>query len=178
MRAPTIALAVAMLAAGCVEEREVTACATFPLRGVDAALRTAPFATYGHRREIHYDAISNSSRLLVGDSTYEYSVLLTYVFAHPGLTRGGDPDARCVREASLLVQLPLDEGRTRALDAFLAMLRGSGAAAEVLSRVESARKDGLAVAGVGTLGQAPVLAGVVEHDARGRFFRVEVRSPS
>ena len=176
MRALTIALAVALLAAGCAQEREVTACPTFPLRGIEAALRTAPFATYGHRREILYDAISNSSRLLVGDSSYGYSVLLTYVFSHPELARGGDPNARCVREASLLVQLPLDDGRARSLAAFVGMLRESGAPAEVLSRIDAASREGLPFAAVGTLGQTQVLAGTVEHDARGRFMRVDVRS--
>ena len=173
------ACAAAFVAAGCAPTGgEIRECASMPVKGWGELTAKEPFARFANRREIVFEPLSETSQLLLGDSSYSYGVLLTYVFAHPGLSRGnGSAEERCVTAASLMMRIPVEAAGERALATFVALLRDNHVPAALLARIDSARTASSAFAALGAFGEAEVSAGAVEHGGRGRFFRVEVRSP-
>lgn len=172
-----VGCAVAFVAAGCAPPRNaIPECLTMSVKGWGELTGREPFAGFAHRREIPFEPLSETSRLLVGDSNYSYAVLLTYTFVHTDLSRGTESgQGRCLSEASLMTRLPAVESGARALAAFAGLLRDNRAPEPLLRAIDAARAGEAAFAPLGSLGGAEISAGVIEHGARGRFFRVEVR---
>jgi len=180
-RTAWIVLFAGALAAGC-DGQGIGApeCATMPVKGWDELLSRPAFAGLAHRKDIVFDPLSETSRLLVADSSFDYDTLLTFVFAHPSV--GGKPPGadtgRCIRDASLTLRLPLDAHRTQALSQLESFLQAKGIPAALTARLDAVRAMGAAFSPVAPIAGGRLSAGVGESGARARFFRVEVASPA
>lgn len=162
--------------AGCAPPRAALAeCPTMPVKGWEALLAKSPIDHLAHRRDLVLDPLTGTSQMLLADENIAYEVLLTFVFAHPNLGRTPDGNtARCVRDVSLMARVPLEGMRGDAVSAFTAFLGERNMNPEMVRAIASARAAQGAFARVGTMGDAMVSAGTIEHGGRGRFFRVEV----
>ena len=172
-------LAATFIAAGCAAERvEIADCPRMPVKGWSELLAKPPIARLEHRKDFKFDLLSETSQLLIGDSNYDYGILLTYVFSHPRLAREGHPvDERCVHDVSLMTRVPVEARGDEVIAAFVDFLRDKRVPADLILAVRSAR-EALPVFGtVGRIGEAEISAGVIESGARGRFFRIEVLAP-
>ena len=165
--------ACAMTVAACEAPAELAECPVMPVKGWAGLLRTPAFAALSHKRDQRYDPLSEMSQVLWSDSSYSYERLLTFDMAHPRFTQG-DAEERCIRGVSFMAATPLEGARAESLSAFVAFLASNGAPPALVLAIELARDRRAEFTTVGTLGAAPVSAGLVVQGARGSFFRVEV----
>ena len=165
--------------AGCTPPPpEVAECPAMPVKGWMSLMSQEPFASLPNRKETVFEPLSETSRLLVGDSNYSYGVLLTYTFAHPDMSAGRvDTGARCVNGVSVMSLHPAKGDGEQAIAAFTARIAAHRSGVAIAQRIVAARAFGTVFAPIGRIGEAEVSAGVVESGARGKFFRVEVAAP-
>ncbi len=172
------ALLVLIFASGCANPGEgLRECAAMPVKGWAELLAKEPFARLSNRRESRFDPLSETSQMLVGDANFSYRVLLTFMFSHPRFS-SGRPEERCIRDVSLMLQVPVEGTQAEALSSFLSFLAGKNVPSEIVRGIERARDRLDAFGTVGSFRDGFVAAGVIEQGARGRLFRAEIRSPS
>lgn len=167
------AVTLGIACAGCEAPKSPEECPSMPLKGWNGLHAQQPFEALSHRRERPYEPLSETSRVLWSDSSYNYERLLTFDLAHPRYASGA-PEERCIRAVSFMASMPLEGARANSVSAFVSFLAAHGLPPALVKAIEDARAKRSEFAALGAVGPVPVSAGVVVQGARGSFFRVEI----